>query len=343
MRPIRLQTRPSVACGKRTRDPRMIPGGTALLLALSLMAVGVGCSPVASIPDDALAVVEGQVVRTSDFHHRWTERTPGSDSPEHRREVLEQVIERSALAAAARDAGLLNDPAVLEGLENLLLSRLRATRLAPQVDAIQITEAEIQAEYESQREIRYRQPERTRVAVLWFSTRGLAPLIDRYRPRLEAARVASASIPAADGFGPLAIRNTEHSASRYQGGDIGWIESGAANSPWHQTVLEVAADLKEPGDLSPVIAGEKGLFLVRLIERQAASVRPLESVRAGIEQRLRSQRRRDLEEAFRRDILEAATVQRFPDRLLALGDLPVRKEEQEPSGPSAGPRLSANP
>ncbi len=307
-----------------------------------MLAAG-GCSPQARVPDDALAVVDGQVVRESDFRHRWSRRTPASDVPESRREVLEQLIERSALSSAAREAGLLDDPEVREGVENLLLSRLRATRLDPKIAAIRVSEAEILAQYDRELGSRHSLPERTHLAVLWFDTRDRAPSNERYRPRLEEARRAAASLPAAQGFGALAIRNTEHRASRYKGGDIGWVEAGAANSPWNRRVLEVASTLKEPGEVSPVVAGEQGMFLVRLIERQPASVRPLAAVRAGIEQRLRSQQRHDAEEAFRREALESAVVHRFPDRLVALADLPVRKDEPEHRGASAGPQLSQNP
>jgi parvulin-like peptidyl-prolyl isomerase len=248
------------------------------------------------------------------------------------------LIERSALAQAARQAGLDQDPVLAEQIESLLIARLRETRWQPHLEALTVTEAEVRAAYEARSGDAFGQPESTRVAVLWFNTRGQAPLVARYRPRLEEIRrqiVADpAAFPVASGFGELASGNTEHAASRLKGGDLGWLDSGLSTDPWRVAVLETAASLQQPGDLSEVTANASGLFLVRVIERRAARVQSFDEARPRLERSLLEQRRSEATQQLMSDIVAAASVQRFDERLAALAPLPP---------PAAPQPVPANP
>ena len=313
--------------------------------ASSASAVGPAASSVASAGPAAstasagvLAVVEGRPVTEAAFRHWWENRRPAADTPEVRGGVLSRLIERSALAQAARQAGLDQDPVLAEQIESLLITRLRETRWQPHLDALKVTEAEVRAAYEARSGDAFGQPESTRVAVLWFNTRGQAPLVARYRPRLEEIRrqiVADpAAFPVASGFGELAAGNTEHAASRLKGGDLGWLDSGLSTDPWRVAVLETAASLPQPGDLSEVTANASGLFLVRVIERRAARVQSFDEARPRLERSLLEQRRSEAAQQLMSDIVAAASVQRFDERLAALAPLPL---------PAAPQPVPANP
>ena len=313
--------------------------------ASSASAVGPAASSVASAGPAAstasagvLAVVEGRPVTEAAFRHWWENRRPAADTPEVRGGVLSRLIERSALAQAARQAGLDQDPVLAEQIESLLIARLRETRWQPHLEALTVTEAEVRAAYEARSGDAFGQPESTRVAVLWFNTRGQAPLVARYRPRLEEIRrqiVADpAAFPVASGFGELASGNTEHAASRLKGGDLGWLDSGLSTDPWRVAVLETAASLPQPGDLSEVTANASGLFLVRVIERRAARVQSFDEARPRLERSLLEQRRSEATQQLMSDIVAAASVQRFDERLAALAPLPP---------PAAPQPVPANP
>lgn len=286
-----------------------------------------GCSPHTETKAraDLLARVGQEVVNEAGYRHWWDEHRPSTDTSEARQAVLDKLVERSALAQAARVAGLDQDPVVVEQIENLLIGRLKETQLQPELKALHISDEEVRADYESNVISKFSVPARVHVAVLWFNTRGQEPLEARYRPRLESARQEAASLPLGEGFGRLAMSNTEDRASRYKGGDIGWLEESPVNNPWKKQVLSIAATLKEPGQFSQVEATDQGLFLVRLMERQAAHVKSFESVRPDIDRRLLSSRRKQTEDQFPRRILAQMSVRQFPDRLRALQGLPVRE------------------
>lgn len=256
-----------------------------------------------------------------------------TDTPALREQVLEQLIQRSALAAAARQEGLDQDPTVQQEIDLLLARRLRTARLQPRLKAIQITDTSVKEAYEKDRDTRFTEPAAVRTAVLWFNTRGQPPLEERHRLRLDAVRTRlladPAWIPASNGFGTLSVTNSEHRVTRFNGGDTGWIRPGASTDAWRSEVARIAATLQKPGDLSEVVAGPEGLFLVRLIDRREAAVKPLESVRSEIEKTLLAARRREVEETFDREILAAARVERFPQPLQTLTNLMVI-----PVGPS---------
>jgi len=296
------------------------------VLAVLLLA---GCGKKESQPEPGvLAKGEGWSVRADDFRHWWNTRPGPADSPQARTEALDRLVERATLAAAARQAGLERDPETAAQIESLLIARLQEVQLAPQLAAVNATDDEVRARYEAQRENAFTQPESVRVALLWFNTRGQQPLIDRYRPRLEQIRAeviaGGDKFPITAGFGPAAVGNTEHKPSRLIGGDLGWLEVRPGSDPWHQAVIELAARLKNPGDLSEIVAGKEGLFLVRLIERRAAALKPFESVSAEIRKGLVEEQRERLQEEFTHRIVSQAQPERFPAALADLADLPSR-------------------
>ena len=293
-----------------------------------------------------LAEGEGWTVLAEDFRHWWGTRPGPADSPQARTEVLDRLVERATLAAAARQAGLERDPETAAQIESLLIARLQEVRLAPQLAAVKVSDEEVRARYEAQTASTFTQPEAVRVALLWFNTRGQQPLVDRYRPRLEQIRAeviaGGDSFPATAGFGPAAVGNTEHRPSRLIGGDLGWLELGPGSDPWHHAVLELAAPLQNPGDLSEIVAGKDGLFLVRLIERRAAALKPFAAVSAEIRKGLVEEQRKRLQEEFTQRIISQAQPERFPAALAALADLPPRAGTAPPPKPPAAavPALS---
>lgn len=317
---------PRLAAPSRSR-PRC--GGRRRLLLLGLFLSA--CRPQADGPqggDDLLARGDGWTIRADGFRHWWASRPGVGDSPQARSLELEKMIERTMLVQAARKAGLDLDPEVAAQVESILLARLREVQLEPRLEAVQVSEDDLRAVYDAERDTSFTRPPAVRLAVLWFNTRGQEPLEARYLPRLEQirddVRTKPGEFPVEGGFGALAVGNTEHRPSRLIGGDLGWLEATPGVDPWRNAVLEAASGLENPGDLSDVVVGKEGLFLVRLTERRAARVEPFEAVSARIRDLLLRERRNQVEEEFTRAILARGTVERFPDVLAALKGLPPR-------------------
>ncbi|MFM1770654.1 MAG: hypothetical protein RJA22_3183 [Verrucomicrobiota bacterium] len=324
------------------RTPTLI---AALAAALFVTACRREAPAPAAQPAGVLAVVEGRAITEADFRHGWGERPAAADTPEARRALLDQLVERAALAGAARRAGLDQDPELAAEIERLLAGRLRATRLPPTAAPAEIPDRDLQAYYEQHRATRFTEPERLRAAVLWFDTRGEAPLVERYRPRLEAARAhmlkAGTNLPPSEGFGVLSVTNSEHRVSRFRGGDVGWLSASQLPNPWYAEALRLASALRQPGDLSEVTATPAGLFLVRLTERRPGGAQPFAAVRTQIQRALTADQRRGAEERFRQETLAAARIERPADaaaRLAAVAlPTPTNNTPATPPGPPALP------
>jgi len=325
----KLETEPTMNTPQHPNAPVLY----AILMVMASLVVG--CTKKREAHVSGLATVEGEAVSEQAFRDWWSKKTPLEDTPESRREMLDRLIERRALAEAARVAGLEDDPIVRIQIENVLIGRLRETQLAPKLVAVAISDEEVERYYADHREEEFMVPGSVRAAVLWFDTHGQQPMVARYTPRLEAIRSemlkAAEPIPIAEGFGKLAISNTEHRASRYKGGDLDWIAEGRPASDFHAAVQVIASELTTPGELSPVTARPEGVFLVRLIEKKEAGSREFARVRAKIETKLLAARRAEIVSAFKAKMVAAIGIERFDARLLALGGLAQPRTQSLPN------------
>jgi hypothetical protein len=104
--------------------------------------------------------------------------------------------------------------------------------------------------------------------VLWLNPNGDPARGKQYEEKLTAARewfFKSGELKdhPAEGFSVLSVDHSEHAASRYKGGVVGWLEREGGMDAWSKAVAEIAFSLKEPGEVSAVTARPEGVFLVR--------------------------------------------------------------------------------
>ena len=319
-------------------------------LSLTALLVIVGCSkPAATVTEAApvsaesanaelvLAQVGDTPLTESDFRRYWKRKAPSIDDAATRSAILDDAVNRQILVERARALGLVDDPIVHEAIESALIARLKEQELQPKIAAVAVSDETLRAAYDAQLQTRFTIGPQVRVAVLWLNSRGQKELEDRYQPRLKALTDAIASIPAKEGFGKLAIANTEHRASRYRGGIIDALEVGKTYSDsWRQQILNIATSLNEPGEVSAVTSNAHGTFIVRLIDRSESTQRPFAHVKAGLRETLIREKRQSAAAAFEAANRAAVQVTQFSERLDNLPPLPTRPREQAPPSMFAG-------
>ena len=282
-----------------------------------------------------LAEINGKPITEETFRYWWEKKLPAENDEAARNAVLKQLIERSVIAQRAEEAGLLDDPIVVENVQSMLISRLKEIELMPQLAKLKICEEDAFNFYQQIANVRFTNPERVRVAVLWFDTRGRTELEEKYRPRLENIRwqleQEPESIDIQSGFGTLAIQASEHQASRYKGGDIGWLEVGGKPDSWRNAVLEIAKGLKTPGENSPVVGKKEGLFLVRLIERRDRKVQDFETVKHQIIRLLKAEQQKRIEDNYLAKLYEGLDIKRYPENLKKIKDLELGEPDYNKS------------
>jgi hypothetical protein len=130
--------------------------------------------------------------------------------------------------------------------------------------------------------------ERLRAAIIELKIPSNADLQRRSAAvdKMGQIRTAAISNPPPDGtFGLLAQNYSDDQASRYLGGDIGWFtikNLDSRRAGLDPMVIAALSKLKASGEISPVIQAANALYLVKLVERQAASYRPLSEVADGV-------------------------------------------------------------
>jgi parvulin-like peptidyl-prolyl isomerase len=149
---------------------------------------------------------------------------------------------------------------------------------SPKPDDIPDTEAE---QYYRDHPAEFTAGERVRVSTIHSTNRAAADRV------LRSARALGRTNAA--GFAGLAKQSSTAAPYRMGNGDLGILD---ADFPLHPPeVMAAAFALKNPGDISDVVAAKDGFHVLRLVERQPRRLRPFAEVKREAKVRLFSQRR----------------------------------------------------
>jgi hypothetical protein len=289
----------------------------AAIVGLLLAASGCHRPPSSPAASDVLATVGERTIRVSDLEaEAGRRRTAGAVVP-GKDQLLEEMVTRAALVARARQLGLDREPEVQRSYENLLIARLKQLHLRPQLEQISITPEAVRQAGEAERA---RHPARRRLAILQYAVNQRTS--DERRAQLESrlaeARERVRELPPEErGFGVLAVDHSDDQATRYQGGDRGWFDDGRTNYALPGEVLAAAGALNRIGDVSEVVRTDRGLYVIRLMERRAAGETVLSDLEPLIRQRLVAAEQKRLEQRFSDEVRAAAKVTVHPEHLRA--------------------------
>ncbi len=320
--------------------------GVCLLAAMGLSS---SCSkkPAASAPD-VLAKVGAQEIRAEDLLKEAERRRQGHRPVPDKATLLQEMVDHEALVQRAHRAGLDEDPQIKREVSNLLIGKLLERELTPRLAAVQVNVEEIQAEYQRNLD-KYKHPAKVRLALLHLPADAKMSEARRaeLRQRMQEARGKAIATPAAGGFGPLAIEYSEDQASRYRGGDLGWMDAGNFSYRWPRSVLTSAYALDQ-GKVSDVIEAEGGFYLAMKTDARAGAIAPLTQVEAALRQSLMVKKRHDLEETFRNEVARLAAPIINAEALTAV-ELPLppatvahNTEPEPPALPGATPSSHGN-
>jgi peptidyl-prolyl cis-trans isomerase C len=265
---------------------------------------------------ELLATVGEERITVDDFQremrHRGGGREPGRfGTVEQREALLDEMIRDRAVVAAARGAGLADDPEFRATVDRMLAARYLRANLDPAIEGLDATPEEIAAYYESHR-AEFMTPERVRAAWAFFvvSPKADDAAVAKVRRRAEEARAAAEKLPAETAnLGSVAQQFSEDTATRYTGGELGWLYLDQAESyRLGPELIRAAFALEAPGALSPILRNEKGFYFLKLVQREASTPTPIEKLRAGIRARILTEKREAARQAFFAELLQGTRV-----------------------------------
>jgi peptidyl-prolyl cis-trans isomerase D len=219
------------------------------------------------------------------------------------------MIRRKAALVKARAAGVDRDPQTRALVDQLIASRFIEAALAKELNEDPtVTDAAIEAFYKSNAPA-YQIPARVRAGVILFKVGEKAEPAKRAELRARAmAILEQARTLDATGFAQLVQSHSEEQSTRYIGGDTGWLTAGQTSPRWPGAVVRTAFELKQPGQVAPLVETPTGFFIVRVAEFQEAGVLPLAQVQDAIRHELSRKMRLEQEQAFFRDLKQGLDI-----------------------------------
>lgn len=238
--------------------------------------------------------------------------------------VLNDLIQHEALVQRARAAGLDADPQVKREVSNLLIGKLMDRQLRQKEEQVTVSPEDVKAWYDSHKDS-YTRPAQVRLAVLKleFDPKATGARKTEVRQRMEDARSQFMADPprgrgpSNTGFGRLAQDFSDDQASRYRGGDIGWIEADRLPPRWPREVLEAGMALPL-GQCSGVVESTGGVYLVMKTDSRDAVLAPLAEMEGSIRQHLKARKLQELQSVFRADSIRQSPVSIDTNALAAL-------------------------
>lgn len=252
------------------------------VLGVLLLAVGCREQKKSENPTEQVARVGSVSISRNEYEallnlraHGDTNRFANLDAKEA---LLDELIRREAILAKAKAAGFDQRPDIQESVKRMIVAKFEAEQTATNSNAPLPSQEEIAAYYQQHIE-KFTIPAKAHGAMIFLK---VSPLADAPR-RTEAmdkadALLAKAKNSSAKEFAKLASENSDDAATRYQGGDIGWIAQGTKSSAAEPETIAALFTLKNEGDVAPLITTKKGVYIVKLLGFTSAGPRPLKEV-----------------------------------------------------------------
>lgn len=294
-----------------------------MMVALAIVLLADACgrekAPESALGSNAVAEVAGVPITSSEFVRTMALRSGNGvrfDKAQDRRTLLGEMIDQEALYAKAVAAGFDKRPEVRREIKQIIADRFREEELAHFSDPQPVTDEDVRAYYD-QHQTNYRRPPAIHAAMIFMrisptaSPERRAAVVATARAVLKEAEAAATS----EQFDVIVQKHSDDQATRYRGGDLGWVSQSAP--PWGMdpaAVKELFA-LQKAGAFSPVVDTGKGAYIFKALAIKPDEVRPFEEVSQAIRHLLQREAQTQRQQRFYGQ-MRAGLVIRTNDALL---------------------------
>lgn len=235
------------------------------------------------------------------------------NSPERRREFLENMVRFELLAAEADKRGFTKSDDVERVRRQVMVQQMMSDLFDKGgLKLTDITEDEIKKYYDEHIS-EFDKPAQVRASHILFKDKASAE---------QALKELKAKPQDNELFRKLAEQKSIDAATKASGGDLRFFSEapdpkGETDEPERpEAVRKAAFSLANIGDLYPeVVQSDKGFHVVKLTGRREAIKRTLEDARRMIQNKLWRQKREESIEKFVADLRAKANVQENPEAL----------------------------
>lgn len=258
------------------------------------------------------------------------------NSPERRRELLDQLVRFELLAQEADARGFDDAPEVQRTRKQILIRRFLKQEYEDRIQPTDITDAEVQAYYDANPN-EFHQPEQVRISHIVFQREADATRV------LHQIQASPTDVRL---FRQLAEQFDTDPVTHDRFGDVGFFSRPAERREGEPDVAEETAtaafSMETIGAVFPtVVHSARGYEIIKLTGRRAALARSLEESSRPIRNRLWRERREHEIEALVERLTAEADVEEHLDVLdqihidVPLDGVPVMPEPSLPTTPAA--------
>ena len=313
---------------------------TRLCLSLALAGVVlVGCRRDSgpAVLDPVVAEVGGRPIHASRLELELKRRSGDGRLTVDRDRILQDLIDLEAAYAKASSSGFLDSPEIQQAIRLMVVERFRGQWEQEHPMPPPLSEDRLRESYARQTN-RFVRPESINLAMIRLDSSRKATPEKRAEVVAKAAALADRTrreLGPLSHFGPVAAESSTDQPTRYRGGELGWMTASQLRERLPAAVVSAAQSLGETGSLSEPIPTDDGVFLLRLMGRRSAALRPLDEVRPQIEHELMREARTD---ADRRWTAESRTGLAVTIHREAVDKVPLPKPAPE-SPPAPTPMV----
>ena len=283
-----------------------------------------------------LATIGDETITVGEFAERLADQSPylraRYNSPERRREFLDNMIRFELLAQEAERRGLDELPEVQKLRKQMMIQQLMREQFEDRIQLDDVTDAEVEAYYDAHRN-EFHKPEQVRASHIRFT--------DRARAQRVLAQILARPDDAALFRRLTEEHNTDEDTQGARRGDLRFFSQdgsrGDDQDPVPGPVAAAAFALERIGAVHPELVEVDGAFhIVKLTGRRAALHRTLEEASRPIRNRIwREKRERAVEELVAR-LRREANVEENPSVLADVRiDIPEDMSELPNGDPHA--------
>jgi peptidyl-prolyl cis-trans isomerase D len=275
----------------------------------------------------------------------WVRVSDAEVDAEYRKRNEKVKIDLAAFTANQFRAGIAPTDADLQAQFNAhqdtykVPEKRRVRYLAVSADALRdqmtVTPQEVEARYKDSIQT-YSTPEQVRASHILFKTEGKDEAAVR-----KTAEGVLARAKAGEDFGALAKKYSEDDSNKDKGGDLDYFGRGIMAKEFEDKAFSM-----EPGQVSDLVKTVFGLHIIKLVDKKAASVRPLDEVRPQITEQLKQEKAQkqaaQTAEAIAKEIKSPSDLDRVAkEHGLSVGDSGLFARDEPMAGLGFAPAVAA--
>ncbi|MCZ6807520.1 MAG: peptidyl-prolyl cis-trans isomerase [Deltaproteobacteria bacterium] len=268
--------------------------------------------------NEVLVTIGDRTITVGEFADRLASQSPylqaRFESPERRREFLENLIRFELLVYEAKRRGYADQPDIQRARRTAMTQQLIKKEVDEQLKLAEITDEEIQEVYDANPH-EYDRPAQVRANDILIKGRAEAEKVLAQAQKLDINQ-----------FRRLAREKSEDEATKKDGGDLQFFTADAEGHP-PKAVRDAAFAVNRVGDVFPeVVKTSEGYHIVMLTGKRAPLKRTYEQAQRAIRHKLAREKKdaamEALLERLRKDIKVEIDYDALADVKVDIPDLP---------------------